>query len=55
MIGSFVVFGVTVIKTDSLLIGLIVMAVWVIVLISIIIKITRSMPIKAGELKTDKD
>ena len=54
MIGSFVVFGVTTIKTDSLLAGFLVMAVWVVFLIAIIIKMTRSMPIKAGDSKTDE-
>jgi hypothetical protein len=51
LVGSFVVFGATAVKADSLLAGLGVMAIWVIVLIAIIIKITRTMPIKAEDLE----
>ena len=53
ILGSFVVLGVTAVKADSLLAGLVVMAVWVVILIAIIIRITRMMPIKARDLKND--
>jgi hypothetical protein len=48
------VFGVTAVKADSLLFGLMTMAIWVIVLIGCIIKLTRSMPIKARDFKNDR-
>ena len=54
ILGSFVVFGVTAFKADSLLFGLITMAIWVIVLIGCIIKLTRSMPVKARDLRNDQ-
>jgi hypothetical protein len=54
ILGSFVVLGVTAHKAGSLLAGLVVMAVWVVILIAIIIKITRMMPIKARDLNDDR-
>ena len=54
ILGSFVVLGVTAVKADSLLAGLAVMAVWVVILIAIIIKITRMMPVKARDLENDR-
>ena len=50
IIGSFVVFGVVTVKTDSLLIGLLVMGVFAVVLIALLIKLTNTMPIKAKDL-----
>ena len=49
MVG-FIVIAIVTLKADSLAIGLGGMAVWVIALIVLIIKITRSMPIKAKDL-----
>jgi hypothetical protein len=54
ILGSFFVFGVTAVKADSLLFGLMTMAIWVIVLIGCIIKLTRSMPVKARDFKNDR-
>lgn len=53
LVGSFVVLAIVSLKTDSLAIGLGVMAVWATSLIALIIKITRSMPIKAKDLEQD--
>jgi|GEM_PF-2480201 len=47
ILGSFVVFGMATIKADSLLAGLVVMAVWVVALILLIMKLSSAMPIKA--------
>jgi len=47
ILGSFGVLGVTTLKTDSLLIGLMVMAVWVVALIVLLMKLGNSMPVKA--------
>jgi hypothetical protein len=54
ILGSFVVLGVTAVKAGSLLLGLMTMAIWVIVLIGCIIKLARSMPVKARDLKNDR-
>ena len=54
ILGSFFVFGVVAVKAGSLLLGLMTMAIWVIVLIGCIIKLTRSMPVKARDLKNDR-
>ena len=54
ILGSFVVLGVITVKANSLLAGLVVMAVWVVILIAIIIRITRLMPFKARDLKNDR-
>ena len=53
LIGSFVVLAIVSFKAESLAIGLGVMAVWATSLIVLIIKITRSMPIKAKDLAKD--
>lgn len=50
LIGSFIILAIAFLKTDSLPIGLAVMAVWVFAVIALIIRITRSMPIKAKDL-----
>jgi len=50
LIGSFVILVIVSFKADSLAIGLGVMAVWATSMIVLIIKITRSMPIKAKDL-----
>ena len=50
IIGSFVVFGVVTVKTDSLLIGLLTMGVFAVVLIALLIKLTNTMPVKAKDL-----
>jgi len=50
LIGSFVVLAIVTFKTGSLALGLGVMAVWATTLIVFIIKITRSMPIKAKDM-----
>lgn len=54
ILGSFVVFGAATIKADSLLAGLVVMAVWVVALILLIMKLSGAMPIKAEAQKDDK-
>lgn len=51
LIGSFVILAIVSSKAGSLAIGLGVMAVWAILMIVLIIKMTRSMPIKAKDLK----
>jgi hypothetical protein len=51
ILGSFAVLGITTLKADSLLIGLIVMAVWVVGLIGLLIKLSNSMPVKAKDSK----
>jgi len=53
LIGSFVILAIVSSKAGSLAIGLGVMAVWAILMIVLIIKMTRSMPIKAKDLKKD--
>lgn len=53
LIGSFVVLAIVAFKADNLAIGLGVMAVWATALIVLIIKITRSMPIKAKDLANE--
>ena len=53
LIGSFVVLAIVSFKAGSLAIGLGVMAVWATSMIVLIIKITRSMPIKAKDLDND--
>ena len=53
LLGSFAVFGIISVKADSLAIGLGAMALWVIVIIGSIIKLTRAMPIKARDLSDD--
>ena len=50
LIGSFVVLAIVSSKAGSLAIGLGVMAVWATSMIVLIIKMTRSMPIKAKDL-----
>jgi hypothetical protein len=54
LIGSFVVFGIISVKADSLVIGLAAMTLWVVVIIGGIIKLTRSMPIKAREISEER-
>jgi TRAP-type C4-dicarboxylate transport system permease small subunit len=49
IVGSFIVFGLTAIKTDSLPLGLMTMAVYSVVVIGLIIRMAASMPIKAGK------
>ena len=51
ILGSFAVLGLTTLKADSLLIGLIVMAVWVVGLIVLLMKLSNSMPVKAKDRK----
>ena len=53
ILGSFAVLGITTLKADSLLIGLFVMAVWVVALILLIMKLGNSMPIKAKDRQDD--
>jgi hypothetical protein len=53
LVGSFVVLAIVSHKAGSLAIGLGVMAVWATSLIVLIIKITRSMPIKAKDLANE--
>ena len=43
--------GITTLKADSLLIGLIVMAVWVVGLIVLLMKLGNTMPVKAKDHK----
>ena len=54
ILGSFAVLGLTMLKTDSLLIGLIVMAVWVVGLIVVLMKLSNTMPVKAKDRKNDQ-
>jgi len=54
LIGSFIILAIVSLKTDSFAIGLGAMAVWAISMIVLIIKITRSMPIKAKDLGNDR-
>jgi hypothetical protein len=54
ILGSFAVLGITTLKADSLLIGLIVMAVWVVGLIVVFIKLSNTMPVKAKDRKDDQ-
>ena len=54
LIGSFVILAIVSSKAGSLAIGLGVMAVWAMSLIVLIIKITRSMPLKAKDLDKDQ-
>jgi TRAP-type C4-dicarboxylate transport system permease small subunit len=51
ILGSFAVLGITTLKADSLLIGLIVMAVWVIGMIVLLMKLSNTMPVKAKDRK----
>ena len=51
VLGSFAVLGITTLKADSLLIGLIVMAVWVVGLIVLLMKLGNTMPVKAKDHK----
>lgn len=53
LLGSFVVLAIVSFKAGSLAIGLGVMALWACLMIALIIKITRSMPIKAKDLDND--
>ena len=50
IIGSFIVFGVVTVKTDSLVIGLLAMGIFAVVLIALLIKLTNTMPVKAKDL-----
>jgi hypothetical protein len=54
ILGSFAVLGITALKADSLLIGLVAMAVWVVVLIVLLMKLSNTMPIKAKDHKNDQ-
>jgi len=54
ILGSFVLLGITTFKTGSLLIGLMVMAVWVVTLIVLLMKLGNSMPVKARDLQDDQ-
>jgi len=54
ILGSFAVLGFVTLKADSLLIGLIVMAVWVVAVIVLLIHLANTMPIKAKDLKKDQ-
>ena len=54
ILGSFAVLGIVTLKADSLLIGLIVMAVWVVALIVLLMHLANTMPIKAKDLKKDQ-
>ena len=54
VLGSFAVLGITTLKADSLLVGLIVMAVWVVSLILLLIKLSNTMPVKAKDIKDDR-
>ena len=54
ILGSFAVLGIAALKADSLLIGLIVMAVWVVAVIVLLMNLANTMPIKAKDRKTDQ-
>lgn len=47
IVGSFIVFGITAIKADSLIVGLLTMAVFTVIVIGLIIKMAAGMPVKA--------
>ena len=51
ILGSFAVLGISALKADSLLIGLFVMAVWVVAVIVLLMNLSNTMPIKAKDLK----
>ena len=55
ILGSFAVLGITTLKADSLLIGLIVMAVWGVGLILLIMKLGNTMPVKARKPKNGQN
>ena len=54
ILGSFILLGIATLKADSLLIGLIVMAVWVVALIVLIMRLSNAMPVKAKDRKKDR-
>ena len=54
ILGSFAVFGITTMKSGSFLIGLLVMAVWVVVLILLIMKLGNRMPVRARDRQDDR-
>jgi hypothetical protein len=54
ILGSFAVLGITTMKADSLLIGLVVMAVWVVSLMVLLMKLSNTMPLKAKDPKADQ-
>lgn len=54
ILGSFAVLGITTLKADSLLVGLVVMAVWVVSLMVLLMKLSNTMPVKAKDPKDDR-
>ena len=54
ILGSFAVFGITTMASDSFLIGRLVMAVWVVALILLIMKLGNRMPVRARDRHDDR-